>query len=61
MPHLLIPGIRCPVSLLEHFKTLAFGHNTANPAGRRKAFGCKISNLEIFHADTPSAEKKSSM
>ena len=28
MPHLLVPGIRCPVSSLEHFKTLTFGHNT---------------------------------
>ena len=29
MPHLLVPGSRYPVSLLERFKTLAFGHNTA--------------------------------
>ena len=28
MPHLLIPGSRYPVSLLERFKTLAFSHNT---------------------------------
>ena len=28
MPDLLVPGIRCPVSSLEHFKTLTFGHNT---------------------------------
>ena len=29
MPHLLVPGSRSPVSLLERFKTLAFDHNTA--------------------------------
>ena len=28
MPHLLVLGIIYPVSLLEHFKSLAFGHNT---------------------------------
>ena len=28
MPQLLVPGIRYPVSLLECFKTLAFGYNT---------------------------------
>ena len=29
MLHLLAPGSRYPVSLLERFKTLAYGHNTA--------------------------------
>ena len=37
IPHLLIPGSRYPVCLLERFKNLALGHYTANllAEGRR--------------------------
>ena len=57
MPHLLVPGIRCPVSSLEHFKTLTFGHNTVIlPAEGRRLVVDFISNPEISHADTPSTE-----
>ena len=55
MPHLLVPGIRYPVSLLECFKTLAFGHNTSS-CWQKESIWLQISNLEISHANTPSAE-----
>ena len=54
MPHLLVPKSRYPVSWLERFKALAFGHNTAILLGEGRHLVAD-SNLEISHTDTPSA------
>ena len=55
MPHLLVPGTRYPVSLLEPFKTLVFVI-TQLSCWQKEGVSLQTSNLEISYSDTRSAE-----